>query len=556
MRKSRVVRKKYLLPLCAIIPFLVFFSYLWVFGINPVKASMLLTNTAKPKVEYKTFEINIDENLPESLKTHIISSLEAIKFNDKPRFEFTNGKIADYFISDSTDSIPIFSQTYIPVGHIYWIKGDILTKDICNSSVYVNDDISDFSLDLLSDSLGSSCIFEKKSNLVEALKSSENHIGLVTLTKLTKEMKVLKMNKEGYFDNPESSFSFSYSIESGEDDLDFVSSIIKNNLDLQTEDGFNPENIVKINMTGVTAITRGLAMKIEASKDYGYPARSIGKFLADADITHVSNETSFIDGCTSFSGMRFCSKPEYLKTLIDSGVDIVELTGNHNNDYGSTANTNTINIYKENGLEYFGGGLDDTDASKILYKEVKGSTIAFIGYNYYDTMQRTGAIAAANHAGSNSYSVEKLEEDIKEARSNADVVIVDIQFQECYSYPDGDVIFPICYKPISAPDQKGVFRNAVDLGADIVIGTQAHQPQTYEVYNGGTIFYGLGNLYFDQVRWIGTRQGLVISIYIVDGKVIQTELTPTIYDRDIITRVAKDDEAKLLLELLKSARTF
>lgn len=556
MRKSKVVRKNNLLPLCVIIPFLAFFSYLWVFGINPVKASMLLTNTSTPKVVYETFKINISDNLPESLKTYITSSLEGVKFNDVSRFEFTKEKNADYFIDDSSTSTPIFSQTYVPVGHIYWVKSNILPKDICNSSVYVSDDISDLSLGLLKGTLGNNCVFEKKSNLVEALKASENHIGLVTLEDLTKEMKLLKVNKEGYFDNSNASFTFNYSMGSEKENLDFVSSIIKKNLDIQVGKEFNTDDVVKINMTGVTAITRGLAIKIDASKDYGYPARSIGKFLSNADLTHVSNEISFINGCTSFTGMRFCSKPEYLKTLIDSGVDIVELTGNHNNDYGSTANTNTINIYKEQGMEYFGGGLDDVDANKILYKEVKGNTVAFIGYNYYDTMQRTGAIASSSHAGSNSYSVEKLEKDIKEARIKADVVIVDFQFQECYSYPDGDVIYPICYKPLNSPDQKGLFRNAIDLGADIVIGTQAHQPQTYEIYKGGTIFYGLGNLYFDQTRWIGTRQGLVISIYIVNGKVIQTELTPTIYEKDMITRIANDDEAKVLLDLLKSARTF
>ncbi|HBB64529.1 TPA: hypothetical protein DCZ77_00955 [Patescibacteria group bacterium] len=254
--------------------------------------------------------------------------------------------------------------------------------------------------------------------------------------------------------------------------------------------------------------------------------------------------------------MRFCSNPKYIETLKKSGVDIVELTGNHNNDYGSTNNANTIQVYNDLGWDHFGGGLDITDASKILYKEVKGSTIAFVGYNYYDTMLNTGAIASDTHAGANSYSVAKLERDIKIARENADVVIVTFQFQECYSYPDTDVIYPICYKPLSSPDQKGVFRKAIDLGANMVVGTQAHQPQTYEVYKDGLIFYGLGNLYFDQYRWIGTRQGIILSLYVKDGKLIQVKMTPTIMDRDLIPRVAGESDSNLLLNLLKSARTF
>jgi poly-gamma-glutamate synthesis protein (capsule biosynthesis protein) len=134
------------------------------------------------------------------------------------------------------------------------------------------------------------------------------------------------------------------------------------------------------------------------------------------------------------------------------------------------------------------------------------------------------------------------------------VVIVDFQFQECYSYPATNVIYPICYKPLASPDQKGTFRKAVDFGADIVIGTQAHQPQTYEIYEGKLIFYGLGNLFFDQIYWIGTMHGLVLSHYMYDGKLIQTQLTTTNYGSDMQTYVSTGEERKLLLELLRDAR--
>jgi poly-gamma-glutamate synthesis protein (capsule biosynthesis protein) len=556
MMKGKVVKKQYLLPLLIIIPFLAFFLYFAIKGINPVQGILLLTDISKPKITYDTFKISMGEGVSDSLSSYIKTTLGSIEFNDTPRFEFVDEENADYHIQPSGEGIPIIKQSFIPVGHIYWVKGDILPSEICKESLYVSNNISDVSLDLLKDQFNEDCVIEKRENLITSLKGSEDHIGLVLPSELTKEMKILKINDKGYLEESGASFQYSYTIEGEEESVEFVSSIIEKNMDLQIEDSLDTDNVVKVNMTGVTAITRGLAIRVDASKDYSYPAKSIGDFLANADLTHTSNEISFVDGCTSYSGMSFCSKPEYLETLLASGVDIIELTGNHNNDYGASYNTNSINIYKENNLDYFGGGLDDTDASKILYKEVKGNTIAFIGYNYYDTMQRTGAIATSTHAGANSYSVEKMEGDIKEAKEKADVVIVDFQFQECYSYPQSDVIYPICYKPLSSPDQKEVFRMAVDFGADIVIGTQAHQPQTYELYNGGTIFYGLGNLYFDQTRWIGTRQGLVISLYISEGRVIQTELTPTIYEKDMITRVANGDEAKLLLELLKSARTF
>ena len=71
---------------------------------------------------------------------------------------------------------------------------------------------------------------------------------------------------------------------------------------------------------------------MDSLEDYDYPADLLGDFLADADLTHTSNEVSFIDGCAPVNGMRFCSDTKYLEAFTRSGIDIVELTGNHNNE--------------------------------------------------------------------------------------------------------------------------------------------------------------------------------------------------------------------------------
>jgi poly-gamma-glutamate synthesis protein (capsule biosynthesis protein) len=108
---------------------------------------------------------------------------------------------------------------------------------------------------------------------------------------------------------------------------------------------------------------------------------------------------------------------------------------------------------------------------------------------------------------------------------------------------------------LSNPDQREVFRKAVDFGADIVIGSQAHQPQTYELYNESVIFYGLGNLFFDQNIWIGTRQGLIVSHYVYEGELIQSRLTPIYMGKDdLMPRLATQEQGDLLLELLRDAR--
>ena len=547
-------KKKYflLIPTIAIIPFLSFFFYFLLFTQAPFVLLRSLLFDYTPKVKYETFKIYVDESVSESISESIKGGVEDIEFQGKKRFEFVEEEKSDFILGVSTsEKDSIVSKELIPVGHLYWVSGEV--KDFKDTEILMEEQEYLFSYDYLSSTLG--LRVRKVESLSDELQKSEKNIGMVFPSNLNREFKILKYGNNFALSNENGGIKISYSLE-GDDRVSFIYSILSRNIEGFEDDVLERDAIVKVNMTGVTAMSRGLAMKMDSTKDYAYAAKDIGEFLADADLTHTSNEVSFVDGCVASSGMRFCSRPEYIETLKRSGIDIVELTGNHNNDFGSTNNTKSIETYKELGWDYFGGGLNAQDASKILYKDIKGSRIAFVGYNYYDTMLNTGAIASDNRAGANSYSVEKLGSDIKEAKESADVVIVTFQFQECYSYPPSDVIYPICYKPLSSPDQKGVFRKAVDLGADVVVGTQAHQPQTYEVYKDGVIFYGLGNLYFDQHRWIGTRQGLVLSLHILEGKLVQTELTPTIYDRDLIPRVAGKEDGNLLLNLLKSARNF
>ncbi len=548
-KRQRRSKKFPLILLYIIIPFLAFFSYIYIKDQIPPSTVMGIFVYVPPKAVYETFKVSFDKEIPLEIQDMIKASVEDIALDGKKRFEFV--KRGEYVIK-STESLEdnMYSKEYIPVGHTYWIKSDISFNDV--KGIYVKEK----DMELVKYLVGEKEVLRKE-DIVSELKKSEEYIGLVSASEITEDMKVLSVDGVYPLEKQLNTFSFRYVLE-GKEDMEFVSHILSINMGLKYGESstLDTQNIAKINMGGVVAISRGLASKMDSLKDYDYPAQSIGKFLADADLTHVSNEVSFVEGCAVYSGMRFCSNPKYIETLKASGVDIVELTGNHNNDFGASNNANTINTYKELGWDYFGGGLNTQDASKILYKEVKGSTVAFVGYNYYDTMLGSLAIAGDSRAGANSYSVEKLTKDILEAKENADIVIVTFQFQECYCYPSSDVIYPICYKPLSSPDQKGVFRKAIDLGADVVIGTQAHQPQTYEVYKEGLIFYGLGNLYFDQYRWIGTRQGLILSLYVQDGKLIQAKLTPTLMGRDLIPKIAKESDSNLLLNLLKSARTF
>lgn len=512
-----------------------------------------LGSIGKKVVVYDTYKISFDDTVPDSFRSLMEDNLGNIFMDKKPRFEFKDKK-ADFVVTTKKEDGKdvIFSKDLIPVGYMYSLLRKLDLDSLREKNILILDgEIKEY----IEREYGiDTILIESKDRLIMEMEKDDRNVGLVSFNDLDYRMKIIPFNEKYYLDDSEGSLKVNLYSSVDEDDR-FILSVIQHNMSRSGLVSFDRDRLVKLNMSGVVAIARNLAFRMESAKDYAYASEFIGDFLADADLTHVSNEASFIDNCQPTRSMAFCSNTKYLETLKESGVDIVELTGNHNNDYGAKYSASTIEMFKELGWDYFGGGLNSEDAGKILYKEVNGSKVAFVGYNYYDAMLNNyGPLAGENKSGANAYSGEKLKSDIEEAKGSADVVIVTFQFQECYSYPDGDVIYPICYKPLSVPDQKAVFRRAVDLGANIVVGTQAHQPQTFELYKDGAIFYGLGNLYFDQIIWIGTRQGLVLTHYIYDGEYIQTKLTPIYQDKDYKVRLATEEQGDLLLKLLRDAR--
>lgn len=525
---------------------------LWITEGSNFTTALYFLFSKKDIVVYDTYTLSFDTSISQEYRDSIVENLDKLDFNGKKRFKIKE-KGGDIELSreKGKDSKQVSGKDLIPVGHVYSLLNEINEESLSTYSVYV---LQSSYKEYLNDEYNLNVsILSSYDDLVKKLFENDNNIGLIDFTDLDSRVKILSVSGKYYLEDTTASIPIRFYASLSSKVDDFVLSVLSKNMDINNS-YWNKERLVKVNMGGVVAISRGLAMKIDSSGDNAYPAKEIGSFLTDADLTHVSNEVSFVPNCRSYSGMLFCSRPEYIEVLQKSGIDIVELTGNHNNDYGAQYNKESIEMYKSLGMRYFGGGLNDEDASKILYEEISNTKIAFVGYNYYDTMYRSLALAGEDRAGANSYSKEKLKRDIQEAKKNADIVIVTFQFQECYSYPASDVIYPICYKPLSNPDQQAVFKEAIDIGANIVVGTQAHQPQTYELYGNGIIFYGLGNLYFDQSMWIGTRQGLILSHYFYEGKHIQTKIVPIYMDRDLIPRLATQEQGDLLMELLKEAR--
>lgn len=311
------------------------------------------------------------------------------------------------------------------------------------------------------------------------------------------------------------------------------------------------ETVLTFAETGTTAFSRLLNRKLDAVGDPLFFSSQLKDFFANFDFVHTSNEASFSDYASSsgVTGTPICARPAFLNTLLNLHINVIELTGNHNRDCGFEAARATIDQYLAHDIKLVGGGKNVEEAKIPLQLVKQNNHITMLAYN-----QSTGGYTNDNNPGANKYSEEDAIANIAAAKARGDTVIVNIQYYECDAYAS-EYEDPICDRADSAAgDQVGFFRHLVDLGADIIVGTAAHQPQTFEQYGQGFIYYGLGNLFFDQYRWPGTTRSLVLAHYFYNNRLVQTKIIPTIYDANFQTRLLDPKTSRWFIERLLSAR--
>jgi poly-gamma-glutamate capsule biosynthesis protein CapA/YwtB (metallophosphatase superfamily) len=315
---------------------------------------------------------------------------------------------------------------------------------------------------------------------------AKNKILITDLDNLNSTFKALSVDSVQFFENPDK-----YKFISG-DKFDF-----KN-------------RIAKYTMTGVTAITRA-AGRVADKEGIDFLTKNLKPYFQNSDYVHISNEVSFKDSCEYVAGTtRFCTKEIHFKALTDLKCNIVELTGNHNRDYGDKAYRKTFQWYKEHAIQSFGGGTSPEEANTPLVVALKdGKKLGLIGFN--EACPLGECARKQGEVGANFYESEKAKSVIRKMKEELkiDYIIASVQFTEWDKYePHGT--------------QLKISHDLIDFGADFVYGSQAHQIQQVEFYKGKPIFYGLGNFLFDQIHRTAVRQAFFLNHYFYKGKLIQT----------------------------------
>jgi poly-gamma-glutamate synthesis protein (capsule biosynthesis protein) len=196
------------------------------------------------------------------------------------------------------------------------------------------------------------------------------------------------------------------------------------------------------------------------------------------------------------------------------GADVIELTGDHFQDWGAEAMYYTLDMYKERGWPYYGGGENLGEGRQAITLEHNGNHLAFIGCN-----GKGGGFAQASvkRPGAVNCDFDWISQEIARLLQEGYLPIFTFQHFEYYTYQ-------------AQPSQVRDFGRVARAGAVIVSGSQAHQPQGFDFVDGALIHYGLGNLFFDQYDVSkATRQAFIDRHVFYDGRYISTELLPIMF---------------------------
>jgi poly-gamma-glutamate synthesis protein (capsule biosynthesis protein) len=263
---------------------------------------------------------------------------------------------------------------------------------------------------------------------------------------------------------------------------------------------------VTLFFVGDIMLDRGVEAKIKkyGQGDWKFPFLKIADTLKKSDILFGNLEGPISDkGRNVGSIYSFRADPKAIEGLNYAGFDILSVANNHFFDYTISALEDTFLRLKEANIDYAGGGFNEEEAYAPVIKEIKGVKIAFLAYT---NLGSPSWQAGKNRSGIAWLTKERLEEGVKSARKQADIVIVSFHFGDEYQNQSNAV-------------QKYFAHLAIDSGANLVVGHHPHVVQEIEKYNKGYIAYSLGNFIFDQNFSKETMEGLLLKVLVEDKKI-------------------------------------
>jgi poly-gamma-glutamate capsule biosynthesis protein CapA/YwtB (metallophosphatase superfamily) len=242
-----------------------------------------------------------------------------------------------------------------------------------------------------------------------------------------------------------------------------------------------------------------------------YPFAEVLPFFRKADVIVGNLECPISARGTAVQNKKFTLRAGKIaaKALAAAGFNVVTLANNHSMDFGPLALQDTLASLDENGILYTGAGMDLADARAPAILKIQGKTLAFLSYSLTFPLE---FFASAKRPGTAPGYREYVKDDIEHARQLADIVVV--------SFHWGAELMT------AAKDyQVALGHQAIDWGADLVLGHHPHILQELELYKGRLIAYSLGNFVFGSES-NRTNYSMILLLTFKDKSLAKVEAVP------------------------------
>ncbi len=212
-----------------------------------------------------------------------------------------------------------------------------------------------------------------------------------------------------------------------------------------------------------------------------YPLRGVREIVRGADVAFTNLEMPLSDRARHTGA--FMGRTAFADALRWAGFDVVSIANNHAFDAMETGLLDTMTSLRRAGVGFVGGGENLEEARKPHIVEVDGISIGFLAYTWSVNLVGAWGFPGPDRSGVMPLDPILIEEDIERVRAEVDYVALSFHWAVENSMD-------------THPEARNFAHRMIDAGADLILGHHPHVPRGVEVYDGGVIFYSLGNLIF------------------------------------------------------------
>ena len=258
--------------------------------------------------------------------------------------------------------------------------------------------------------------------------------------------------------------------------------------------------------------------KVIEENGYDYPFRRLISVIDDAQIVFVNLEAPFGSSDSAYEKTyTFHVSPDLVEVLVAGKINVVSLANNHILDFGLADLKETFKTLDRYNIQFSGAGLNISDARKPAIFEVNDIKIALVSYSltFPEEFWATDTTAGTCFPYHTFFY-----DDLTRFKRQNDLVLVSFHWGAELMNSPKDYQIELAH-------------NAIDAGADLILGHHPHVVQGIEIYKGKIIVYSLGNYIFGSYSE-NARDSMLLKFFCVTDGIERCKIYPiSVYNKEV-----------------------